>query len=147
MTRIEHKPSQMNEGNLISLEILKNLLSLQPKSPQEQFYVVDSHWMHSLESYLNNSSPFPSSIFNENLIETTDSNDFQKLKKGLIENRDFVLICDQLWSILQKQFGGGPAIVRPVIEVVILFVFIYFFPLFIFVFLVVFELVKWKISC
>lgn len=117
----------------LTLERFKNLIAIQPNSTNETFYLVDSNWIHSLDLYLNNSesNPFPNSVFNENLIETSSvestSTDFVRLKRGLIENRDFQLVCSLLWNSIFNQFGGGPTIARSVIEVCLFYFSLFFF--------------------
>ncbi|BBN05563.1 hypothetical protein MPTK1_3g14190 [Marchantia polymorpha subsp. ruderalis] len=61
----------------------------------------------------------PSSIENSDLVLDAPSSEDKKsepdLKENLIEDRDYILLPEQVWMAFHKWYGGGPALPRKVI--------------------------------
>ncbi|KAL3692569.1 hypothetical protein R1sor_006220 [Riccia sorocarpa] len=61
----------------------------------------------------------PSSIENSDLVVDTPSSESQtsdpELKENLVEDRDYILLPEQVWLTFHKWYGGGPALPRKVI--------------------------------
>jgi hypothetical protein len=74
--------------------------------------LVASKWHESWEAFVGGKGPRPEAIDNTPLLEEGG-----KLKRGLLDMQDYMLLHESIWLKLVDWYAGGPAIRRPVIEV------------------------------
>ncbi|XP_037677039.1 ubiquitin carboxyl-terminal hydrolase 11 isoform X1 [Choloepus didactylus] len=91
-----------------------------PLRAGESWFLVEQHWYKQWEVYVQgedqDSSTFPGCINNAELFEDQVS---WRLKKGLVEGKDYVLLPADAWHYLVSWYGleyGQPPIERKVVE-------------------------------
>ncbi|XP_077001360.1 LOW QUALITY PROTEIN: ubiquitin carboxyl-terminal hydrolase 11 [Tamandua tetradactyla] len=91
-----------------------------PLRTGESWFLVEQHWYKQWEAYVQgedqDSSTFPGCINNSQLFEDQVS---WRLKKGLVEGEDYVLLPADAWRYLVSWYGlehGQPPIERKVVQ-------------------------------
>ncbi|XP_004435048.1 PREDICTED: ubiquitin carboxyl-terminal hydrolase 11 isoform X6 [Ceratotherium simum simum] len=91
-----------------------------PLRTGESWFLVEQHWYKQWELYVQggdqDSSTFPGCINNAKLFEDQVN---WRLKKGLVEGEDYVLLPEAAWHYLVSWYGlehGQPPIERKVVE-------------------------------
>ena len=118
---------------------IKEIFQSHPKQEGEKWNLISLYWFSKWQEYVgfdissieNKSasllSEFPGSIENYYLLSNSNSStdkierksSYPKLKKGLENHNDFIIIPPDAWDFLVNIYGGGPSIKRPLIPVTI----------------------------
>jgi hypothetical protein len=75
--------------------------------------LVALKWYEAWESFTSGKGPRPESIDNSPLLDDATG----KLKRGLLDMQDYMLLHKEVFLKLVEWYGGGPLIERPVIEI------------------------------
>ncbi|GKT25964.1 hypothetical protein ADUPG1_013199 [Aduncisulcus paluster] len=79
----------------------------------DKWYIIDEHWLDEWRTFVasDSQSAPPGPISNEHLVEKDGTP--KKNKRKLYDYRG---VSGQVWRLFARIYGGGPAIVRPVID-------------------------------
>ncbi len=78
----------------------------------QQWCVVAARWLSSWQQFAEGMGGRPEAVDNAPLLDERG-----QMRRGLLELQDYVLLPKQSYDKLAEWYGGGPALVRPVIEV------------------------------
>lgn len=125
-------PATAAEENLIVRDIFEAAIA--DTKEGDKYFLVNFRWWKQWASYVELEDPIsdsplpnlsntvvtskrprPSCIDNSCLIIDSKREEEPELRESLYENKDFVLLPEQVWLAFQKWYGGGPSLVRKVI--------------------------------
>ena len=93
-------------------DIIGNLSKSNRAEVGSLWFLVASRWHSEWEQYVRQETfERPESIVNDELLDEDGY-----LRPGLLDLRDYVLVCAHVWEKLHLWYGGGPEIARPMIE-------------------------------
>jgi len=100
-------------------KIVKRLNELRTFHQGDTWYLMVVKWWQTWKEYVGyddhlflwDERPEPGPIENHDLLDGK-----QKVQEGVIENSDYIVVCDEVWNLFHLWYGGGPAIGRKVIR-------------------------------
>jgi len=108
---------------------IKDLVNNTKLKEGQEWFVVDFKWWQLWKSYVGyddttgsgggDASSRPGPITNTDLLDAAEvaGTDSNRLRPGLVEEYDYVVIPKQAWTNLESWYGGGPKIMRRVVTV------------------------------
>ena len=77
----------------------------------KNFYVLDINWFNEWKNYIEKKNEkIPGPITNENLLKFDEKKNKFNTKEGLIFNKDYIIINEELWDFFFFNYNGGPFI-------------------------------------
>ncbi|KAJ6228436.1 ubiquitin carboxyl-terminal hydrolase 11 [Anaeramoeba flamelloides] len=105
---------------------IQNLIKKHSKLIKGNFWcLISGDWYQKWKLYIEQKCtnedelefPKPDQMDNSALIEENSKKNKKNVKKGLVENTDYILVHDCVYRAFEKLYGGGPIISKKVIQI------------------------------